>query len=344
MADRAAGAVNIAPSQVPVVWGNVPQRNKNFTGREELLANLRRQVTSEVKVVLPHTLQGMGGVGKTQLAIEYAWRFRGDYKVVWWIPADQISLVKSSLAALAPRLGVDDIAPGRVDDAVSAALNKLRVGGPYQRWLVIFDNADEPEEIRNLLPTGNGDVIVTSRNHRWESQADVVEVDVFARQESREFLSRRLPRITSAEADRLAEELGDLPLALEQAAALQVQSSMSVDTYLELLAKESSRLLADQPPADYPEPVAAAWSLSVGRLKEKMPFAWDLLRRYAFFGPEPIEQDLLQSGASSSGPRSRSISATCSRSARRHVSWAGTRSPASTTAATRCRSTASSRS
>jgi tetratricopeptide (TPR) repeat protein len=300
--DGATDTVTTAPPEVPLVWGNVPQRNKNFTGREELLARLRRQVTSQVQVVLPHALHGMGGVGKTQLAIEYAYRFMGDYKVVWWIPADQISLVKSSLAALAPRLGIDDIAPGRVDDAVSAALNALRLGGQYERWLVIFDNADEPEEIRNLLPTGNGDVIVTSRNFRWESQADVVEVDVFTRQESVEFLERRLPSITPADADRLADELGDLPLALEQAAALQVQSNLTVDEYLDLLAKESSRLLADRAPADYPEPVAAAWSLSVGRLKERMPFAWDLLRRYAFFGPEPIEQDLLKNGRFVLGP------------------------------------------
>ena len=296
MAERGAGAVGTAPSDLPVIWGMVPQRNKNFTGREELLAELRRQVTSAVRVVLPHTVHGMGGVGKTQLAIEYAYRFQGDYKVVWWVPADQLSLVKSSLAALAPRLGVDDLLPGRVDDAVSAALNRLRVAGPSERWLVIFDNADEPEEIRNLLPTGNGDVIVTSRNHRWESLADVVEVDVFTRRESLDFLQRRVPHMTEAEADRLAEELGDLPLALEQAAALQVQSNMSVDQYLELLSKEASRLLADRPPTDYPEPVAAAWSLSVGRLKERTPFAWDLLRLYAYFGPEPIEQDLLNSG------------------------------------------------
>ena len=302
MADRAVGSVDTATSKVPEIWGNVPQRNKNFTGREELLADLRRQVTSSVKVVLPHTLHGMGGVGKTQLAIEYAYRFQGDYKVVWWVPADQIALVKSSLAALAPRLGVDDIAPGRVDDAVSAALNKLRVGGPYDRWLIIFDNADEPEEIQNLLPTGNGDVIVTSRNHRWESLADVVEVDVFTRQESLDFLERRLPLITKAEADRLAEELGDLPLALEQAAALQVQSSISVDEYLELLAKESGRLLADRPPADYPDPVAAAWSLSVGKLQQTTPFAWDLLRRYAFFSPEPIDLELLKHGRFVLGP------------------------------------------
>lgn len=291
-----------ASPEVPVVWGNVPQRNKNFTGREDLLAALRRQVTGDVTVVLAHALHGMGGVGKTQLAIEYAYRFMGDYDVVWWIPADQIALVRSSLAALAPRLGLEDIAPGRVEDAVSAVLDSLRRGSPHDRWLIIFDNADQPEEIRDFIPVGPGHVIVTSRNHRWQSVADVVEVDVFTRQESLQFLRRRVPGIGQTEADRLASELGDLPLALEQAAALQVESGMSVDEYMELLEKESTKVLAENPPADYPVSVAAAWSLSVARLQEQMPFAWELLRRCAFFGPEPIQRDLLKNGRYVLGP------------------------------------------
>lgn len=303
VADRpAVGSAATVSRGVPAVWGNVPQRNKNFTGREELLAELRERVTGQVAVVLAHALYGMGGVGKTQLAVEYAYRYMSDYEVIWWIPADQIPLVRSSLAALAPRLGLEDIAPGRVEDAVSAVFDALRRGEPYKRWLVIFDNADQPEEIRNLLPSGPGHVIVTSRNHRWQSVADAVEVDVFSRQESLDFLSRRVPGIRQEEATRLADELGDLPLALEQAGALQVESGMSVDEYLELLAEESSKVLAENPPADYPVGVAAAWGLSMARLKEQTPFAWELLRRLAYFGPEPIDRDLFKHGRYVLGP------------------------------------------
>lgn len=294
---------NTTPArEVPAVWGNVPQRNKNFTGREELLIELRQRVTGQVTAVLAHALHGMGGVGKTHLAVEYAYRYMSDYDVIWWIPADQIPLVRSSLAAMAPRLELENITPGRVEDAVNAVLDALRRGEPYRRWLLIFDNADQPEEIRDLLPTGAGHVIVTSRNHRWQSVADAVEVDVFSRDESLQFLSRRVPGITDAESVRLAEELGDLPLALEQAGALQVESGMSVDEYMELLAKESSKVLAENPPADYPVGVAAAWSLSMARLKEQTPFAWELLRRLAYFGPEPIERDLFKHGRYVLGP------------------------------------------
>lgn len=298
----ATNATGTAVREVPIVWGNVPQRNKNFTGREELLVELRERVTGQMTAVLAHALHGMGGVGKTHLAVEYAYRYLSDYDVIWWIPSDQIPLVRSSLAALAPRLGLKDVVPGRVEDAVNAVLEALRRGDPYKRWLLIFDNADQPEEIRDLLPTGPGHVIVTSRNHRWQSVADAVEVDVFSREESLEFLRRRVPGITEQESVRLAENLGDLPLALEQAGALQVESGMSVDEYLELLAEESSKVLAENPPADYPVGVAAAWSLSMARLKEQTPFAFELLRRLAYFGPEPIERDIFKHARYILGP------------------------------------------
>ena len=281
---------------MPTVWGNVPQRNKNFTGRESLLADLRRRVTGEVTAVLPHALQGLGGVGKTQLAVEYAYRHVRDYDVVWWVPADQDVLIRSSLAALAPRLGVTGIAPERVEDAVRAVLDSLRRGDPYSRWLLIFDNADQPETLRDLMPVGPGDVLVTSRNHRWQGIVDTVEVNVFTRAESLEFLHRRVPSSIDDDSDRLAEELGDLPLALEQAGALQAETGMSVVEYLSLLDNEARTLLAENPPADYPWPVAAAWSVSVARVREQMPFALELLRRCAFFGPEPIPRELLQRG------------------------------------------------
>ncbi|WP_261554219.1 FxSxx-COOH system tetratricopeptide repeat protein [Frankia tisae] len=285
--------------RVPTVWGNVPQRNKNFTGREGLLADLRARITSDTRditAVLPHALQGLGGVGKTHLAIEYAHRFQADYDLVWWVPADQPTLVRSTLAALAPRLGLTDTAPLRVDDAVAQVLDALRRGEPYHRWLLIFDNAEQPELIRPSIPHGPGHVIVTSRNRSWLSHVDTIEVNVFDRQESLEFLNRRVQAISRADADELADALGDLPLALEQAGALQAETGMGAQEYLELLREAGARLLAENAPADYSRPVAAAWSLSVSRLQEQAPFALELLRRCAFFGPEPISMEILDRG------------------------------------------------
>jgi tetratricopeptide (TPR) repeat protein len=282
---------------MPRIWGHVPLRNRNFTGREQLLDELQRRVTTDNTVLLPYALYGLGGVGKTQLAIEYAYRYSNDYEVVWWIQADQPALIRSSFAELAPRLGITGLIPGRVEDAAAAAFDALRRGSPSDRWLLIFDNADQPEEVRIFMPPGPGHIIITSRNRGWAQVIDTIEVDVFTRSDSQKFLSRRISGITDMDADRLAEELGDLPLALDQAASFLMETALTVDTYLQLMHMEGSRVLAENPMSDgYPLPIAAAWSLSVTRLREQDPNAMKLLQLCAFFGAAPISLELLERG------------------------------------------------
>ncbi|GAA3023302.1 FxSxx-COOH system tetratricopeptide repeat protein [Streptosporangium longisporum] len=279
----------------PRIWGKVPPRNKNFTGREDLLDKLHTGVTSEVTAVVPHALHGFGGVGKTHVAIEYAYRFQDEYDLIWWIPADQPMLVRSTLAGLAPDLGVESSSAMGVEEASAAVLDALRRGDPYSRWLLVFDNAERPEEINEIIPRGPGHVLITSRNHAWESVVDTVPVDVFSRTESIEFLRKKVPGpIGDEDRDRLAEELGDLPLALEQAGALQYETGMSVDRYLTLLKEQTTRLLDANKATGYPLSMTAAWSLSVSQLKVKQPAAVELLRCCAFFGPDPIPHDVFE--------------------------------------------------
>ncbi|TDD73446.1 tetratricopeptide repeat protein [Actinomadura darangshiensis] len=290
--------------RIPQVWGKVPPRNKNFTGRAELLTRLREGLDSRVTAVVPHALHGLGGVGKTQMAVEYAYRYRSDYDLVWWIPADQPVLVRSSLASLAQPLGLPSASVSGVEDAANAVLDALRRGEPHANWLLIFDNADEPEELTDILPQGSGHVLITSRNHRWAGIVDAVRIDVFPREESVEFLTRRIPKgISPKDADRLAEELGDLPLALEQAAALHVETGIAVSEYLQLLTQRTSQLLSQGKPTEYPASMTAAWGLSVASLEEKLPEALDLLRYCAFFGPEPIPRDAFRRVVSGLSPR-----------------------------------------
>ena len=211
----------------------------------------------------------------------------------WWISADQPVLVRSSLAALAPHLGLPSATALGIEDAAEAVLNALRRGQPYKRWLLIFDNADQPEDISTVVPRGPGHVLVTSRNHRWQGTVDMVAVDVFSRNESIEFLNKRVPKgVDLADANQLSEQLGDLPLALEQAAALQAETGMSIAEYLRLLEEHTTQLLAAGSPPEYPVSMTAAWSLSVSQLKDKLPEAVALLRCCAFFGPEPIPRDV----------------------------------------------------
>lgn len=180
-----------------------------------------------------------------------------------------------------------------IEDAAMAVLDSLRRGVPYRRWLLIFDNADQPEDINDIVPRGPGHVLITSRNHRWQSVAETVLVNVFSRAESVAFLKKRVSNaISASDATRLAEELGDLPLALEQAGALQAETGMSVDAYLQLLKEQTSELLAENKPSEYPVSMTAAWKLSVSKLNEQLPEAVDLLRCCAFFGAEPIPRDV----------------------------------------------------
>jgi tetratricopeptide (TPR) repeat protein len=298
-----------APRTTPQIWENVPLRNRNFTGREAILSRLRQGASSKIMAVLPEdplpqALQGLGGVGKTAVAIEYAYRYRAEYDVVWWIPAEQLPLVRSSLAALAGRLGLESAMATGIDGAVAAALDALRLGQPYDRWLLIFDNADQPEEFRDYIPQGPGDVLITSRNNQWQETFDTVQVDVFTRAESKEFLSKRASIDASEiQTDRLAEKLGDLPLALNQAGAMLGETGMPVDEYIQLLDERVTEIMSERKPTDYPASVTATWGLSVGKVRDQLPQAQELLRCCAFFGPDPIPRDVFRRGTQAQGTR-----------------------------------------
>ncbi|MFJ9426952.1 FxSxx-COOH system tetratricopeptide repeat protein [Streptomyces sp. NPDC101249] len=277
----------------PPVWGNVPPRNRAFTGREQLLEDLHRRLQEGTTAVLPEALQGMGGVGKSQLAVEYVYRHLNEYQVVWWIPSEQSQQIRQVLVELARRLGLD-VGTGEANTAVPAVIEALRTGEPYKNWLLVFDNAEVPEAVREFFPTnGPGRILVTSRNAQWATAARPLEVDVFAREESRELLQLRAPSLDDDTADRLAETLGDLPLGIEQAAVWLSETGMPADEYLRLFERQAADLMVSDPPPDYPLSVAAAWNVSLERLQKNHPAALQLLQVCAFFAPEPISRRLL---------------------------------------------------
>ncbi|MEV4444791.1 FxSxx-COOH system tetratricopeptide repeat protein [Streptomyces mirabilis] len=276
----------------PTVWGTIPPRNPNFTGREELLDRLHQRLRREkATAVLPHTLHGMGGVGKSLLAVEYLYRRMAEYDVVWWISAERTAQISLSLMELAPRLGLP---PGSdASSTVASVLEALRIGVPYAHWILVFDNAESPESVRQFFPAGGpGNILVTSRNPQWASVARPLEVDVFMREESKQLLRIRGPEISDAEADRLAETLGDLPLAIEQAAAWHAETGMPVDEYLRLLDEKRADLLHGTAPLGNQHPVIAAWNISLDRLEAKSPAAYQLLQVCSFYAPEPIPRTM----------------------------------------------------
>ncbi|MFC7534176.1 FxSxx-COOH system tetratricopeptide repeat protein [Actinoplanes sp. GCM10030250] len=283
-----------APTAGPKVWGNVPIRNPVFTGRRALLEQLERRLrTQSVTAVLPQALHGEGGVGKSQIAIEYAYLHRDEYDLIWWIPSEQPAQILASLIELGNRLGLD--IGNEVSTAVPRVRAALRAGTPHSKWLLVFDNAETPETVRDYFPeSGTGKVLITSRNQAWNKLAESLEVDVFTRQESIRLLKRRNPELDQADADRLAQALGDLPLAIEHAAAWLLATSMSIGEYLRLLNEKRAELTAPDLATGYEIPVAAAANVALDRLALENPAALQLLQVCSFFAPEPIDRFLFE--------------------------------------------------
>ncbi|WP_217207080.1 FxSxx-COOH system tetratricopeptide repeat protein [Streptomyces sp. AC550_RSS872] len=283
-------------ARAPAIMGNVPPRNRYFTGREQLLTDVERQLRDDsTAAVLPHALHGMGGVGKSQIAIEYVYAHRGDYNVIWWIPAESESLILGALAELASRLGLATSQEANM--AVPAVREALRTGVPYDNWLLVFDNAEAVDSVRSYFPTdGPGKIIVTSRNRDWERVATPLSVDVFKRDESVKLLQRRARDLSPQDAERLAEALGDLPLAVEQAGTWHANTGMAIDEYLQLLDARQPEILELDPSPDYPVSVAAAWDISLDHLTREHPGARRLLDVCACMAPEPVPLSVLRLG------------------------------------------------
>lgn len=280
------------PSDTPQVWGGVPRRNIRFTGREQLLTDAYRALQESGPGAGVVTLHGMSGVGKTQLAAEYAYRFGSEYDVVWWVPADRRALYRQKLAELAPELGLSTGA--EYGERLRAVRDSLRRGDPHAHWLLILDGADEPDQIWDLVPTGPGHVLITSRNPEWsEHNSNLVEVPVYRREESVAFIRRRAPRLTPAEADQLAEALEDLPLLLDQTAGWLNDSDLSVEEYIGLLDGGIDQDVV-KVSADFPLAFQTAWSILLNKLRDTVPESVDLLRLCSFFAPGSIPVRLLK--------------------------------------------------
>ncbi|MEU9016259.1 FxSxx-COOH system tetratricopeptide repeat protein [Actinomadura sp. NPDC048394] len=294
----------------PVLRSGLPARNPDFTGRDRLLTAVRAALRDGMAALLPESEFGMGGEGKSNLAVEYAYRHAGDYDLVWWVPAEQTTSARAALAVLARQLGMpmsDDI-----KDTVDGVLRALRDGRPYGRWLLIYDNAQDPDQVVPLTPLsvdagGSGlgpgrHVLVTSRDRGWERHASVVDVGVFERSESIALLRRRVPRLSEAEADLLSERVGDLPLAVGQAAAWQVVTGGTVEEYLRLFDRRLTEFSGDGVSDELPGPLAAGVSLNLDLLREENPVAGQLLELWAVFDPEPVPCGLLTAGRSADLP------------------------------------------
>jgi tetratricopeptide (TPR) repeat protein len=278
-----------ANTTYPVV-SNLPPRNRNFTGRAELLDRLRESLhpgqPAAVIQAQAQTLHGLGGIGKTQVALEYAYRHQGDYDLIWWVTAEQPATIPDQLATLARRLGLPEQA--NQAETVQVLWDTLR---RRDRWLLVFDNAEDLADLRSWWPPDSGRVLVTSRHPTWAGLAAGITVDVPPRDEAVAFLQQRAGTDLQT-ADALAEALGDLPLALEQAAAYLEETGSSAREYVQLLDEHAAELFALGTPSGSEHTIATTWTVALERLRRHAPAAEDLLTLCAFLAADDIPRTL----------------------------------------------------
>lgn len=267
------------------IRGGLPPRNPRFVGRDNLLTQVHGLLGNGPVVLLPSADHQLGGTGRTQLAAEYAYRYADSYDLVWWIPAEQTAGMRAALVGLAHVLGLPEARD--INRTLGAVRDALSRGEPYRNWLVVFESANRPEDIKPYLPSGAGHVLVTSRNPRWTAEvAQAVPVPVFDRPDSVDLLLGRGPELPPEDAERLADRLADVPMALDLAAAVRAAAGWSVDEYLRRYDERAGELA-------FPTPIRVGWGLAVEALRAESPAAAELLAFCSFLASAPVSWHLL---------------------------------------------------
>jgi tetratricopeptide (TPR) repeat protein len=297
-------------SSAPQPFIGVPPRIASFTGRAEELDRLDEILMRDKPAAVTQpsvgrvAVQGMGGVGKTALAMEYAHRFRGLYAGVCWCPAETHTGLLSALARLAVTLGAAAAEEADVENAARAALRRL--AEQRATWLLVYDNVPAPDAIADLLPSAGARVLITSRFSDWSELANDLALDVLSPEEAVALLQERTRRSDTAGAQTLAEALGHLPLALDHAGAYCKRAGVQFADY----TKKASRLINVAPRGiGYPRSVAATFDLAITQAVTQCPAAETLMAYLAQCGPERIPMRLVEGAVEDDAERQEAIAA-----------------------------------
>jgi Tfp pilus assembly protein PilF len=278
------------------LWEVPYQRNEHFSGRETYLTELRKRFNADSPVGKHQVLYGLGGIGKSQIALEYAYRFKEHYTLVWWLPAEDPTALGLAFARLARAIGLKFGPEVSLDDVRHRS---RRVLGQLSDWLIIFDNAIRPADIQNYLPIQrSGHVLITSQTQDWGDLAYGVPVRPMERRESVEFLHKRVHQQDPNDlASKLAQTLGDLPLALEQAAAVMEETGASYSAYLRRFETHWAELLqrSAASSADHPDSLGMTLELSFRQVEEDSPPSAALLYFASFLSSEYVPRSFIQS-------------------------------------------------
>ncbi len=301
---------------LPKIWMIPYPRNPFFLGRNELLSQLHIQLQAGQVTALSQAqaISGLGGIGKTQIAVEYAYRYAHEYQMVLWARADDIESLNSSYVRLATELNLPEKEAqeqGIITVAVKTWLQSHRA------WLFILDNADELTLLRDFLPPVlGGHLLITTRASATGRLAQRIEVEPFAEEQGALFLLRRASMLahdaplaqTSTHvqmtARDISRELGGLPLALDQAGAYLEETGCSLMKYQQIYQQHQEALLKNRRGLvnDYPQPIATAWSLSFVRVEQKDRVAANVLWLCAFLSADAIPVDIMVKGSPEQEP------------------------------------------
>ena len=280
----------LTPAPPTSLW-LIPPPTHTFHDRPHLLTQIDHALTQGATALT--ALHGLGGIGKTQLALRFAQQRRPNYRVGVWLPAENELSLLTSLSAVAAELGLP---PDQ--DQTALAHRTLHHLATLSPWLVIFDNATSPHTLRPITQhlTGKGDILITSRNQNWDGLATPVSTTLWPQEEATQFLLDRTQQTDRPAAQRLAKDLDGLILALEHAAAyMNAGDGLPLKHYREIWQKKLSHAPRGH---DYKDSVHAAISLSLDAVADHAPAAYDLLCLFAWFDPDRIQKaELLEAGA-----------------------------------------------
>ncbi|HEY6619403.1 MAG TPA: tetratricopeptide repeat protein [Steroidobacteraceae bacterium] len=266
------------------LFENAPPRDAKFTGRDDHLAAIHGHFAGGEHIAL----HGLGGTGKSALAAEYAYRFANEYAGVWWASAEQRTLLVASLAALGGRL--DPRLANISEQETAAKAGLARLAGLATPFLLVYDNVETPDVVRDLSPTRGARILMTTQWSDWAGRAAEVKLESLREDVAAQFLQSRGERSDPAGALRLAQALGCLPLALEHAGAYcrLAGRSLSFDDYRRRIDTHVTR-----PPRGYPASVARTFAMAIEKAAAEATDAETLLGLFAFLAPEHIPLDLV---------------------------------------------------
>jgi tetratricopeptide (TPR) repeat protein len=290
-----------------LLW-NVPHpKNPFFTGREKVLEDLRKALKARGAAALG----GLGGVGKTQTAVEYAYRHRPEYESVFWAKAESRDALIADFASIAAVLNLPESTAKEQDAAVGAVQRWL---ASHAGWLLVLDNADDLAMTREFIPHDvPGHLLLTTRARATAAVAERVEIEVMEPEEGAVFLLRRAgviardqPAGAANDADwrwaqQISRELGGLPLALDQAGAFVDQTPSSLAEYFQLYRSQGTKLRAERGElGDHPS-VTITFSLAFQKVAASSPAAADLIRVCAYLAPDAIPEEIFTEGTAELG-------------------------------------------